>query len=168
MNDIALVLKAATFAAHKHRDQRRKDVKATPYINHPLAVAQALCEEGGVDDPIILAAALLHDTIEDTETTYDELRGQFGSAHRQDSSPRSRTTSSSASRRASACNFRKGRPRECGGAASEDRRQALQPARHPGQSAGEVVGEAEARVLRLGEGGGGPGAGRESEVGGEV
>ena len=78
MNDIALVLKAATFAAHKHRDQRRKDVKATPYINHPLALAQALCEEGAVDDPVILAAALLHDTIEDTETTYDELRGQFG------------------------------------------------------------------------------------------
>jgi guanosine-3',5'-bis(diphosphate) 3'-pyrophosphohydrolase len=75
---VVLVLKAAAFAAHKHRDQRRKDVKATPYINHPLAVAQALCEEGDVDDPIILAAALLHDTIEDTETSYDELRGQFG------------------------------------------------------------------------------------------
>jgi guanosine-3',5'-bis(diphosphate) 3'-pyrophosphohydrolase len=75
---VVLVLKAAAFAAHKHRDQRRKDVKATPYINHPLAVAQALCEEGDVDDPIILAAALLHDTIEDTETTYVELRGQFG------------------------------------------------------------------------------------------
>ncbi len=77
-NNLALVLKAATFAAHKHRDQRRKDAKATPYINHPLALAQALCEEGAVDDPIVLAAALLHDTIEDTETTYDELRGQFG------------------------------------------------------------------------------------------
>ena len=77
-HELALVLKAATFAAHKHRDQRRKDVKATPYINHPLALAQALCEEGAVDDPIILAAALLHDTIEDTETSYDELRGQFG------------------------------------------------------------------------------------------
>ena len=78
MSDITLILKAATFAAHKHRDQRRKDVKATPYINHPLALAQALCEEGAVDDPVILAAALLHDTIEDTETSYDELRGQFG------------------------------------------------------------------------------------------
>ncbi len=78
MNDIALMLKAAAFAAHKHRDQRRKDVKATPYINHPLALARALSEEGGVQDPEILAAALLHDTIEDTETSYDELRGQFG------------------------------------------------------------------------------------------
>jgi len=53
-------------------------VKATPYINHPLAPAQALCEERDVRDPVILAAALLHDTIEDTETSYDELRGQFG------------------------------------------------------------------------------------------
>jgi guanosine-3',5'-bis(diphosphate) 3'-pyrophosphohydrolase len=75
---LGVVLKAATFAAHKHRNQRRKDVKATPYINHPLALAQALCEEGDVRDPVILAAALLHDTIEDTETSYDELRGQFG------------------------------------------------------------------------------------------
>ena len=78
MSGMSLVLKAAAFAAHKHRDQRRKDVKATPYINHPLALAQTLCEEGAVDDSVILAAALLHDTIEDTETSYDELRGQFG------------------------------------------------------------------------------------------
>ncbi len=78
MRDMSLVLNAAAFAAHKHKDQRRKDVKATPYINHPLALAQALCEEGDVDDPVILAAALLHDTIEDTETSYDEPRGQFG------------------------------------------------------------------------------------------
>ena len=78
MNDIPLILKAAAFAAHKHRDQRRKDAKATPYINHPIEVARVLCVEGGVRDPKILAAALLHDTIEDTETSYKELRGQFG------------------------------------------------------------------------------------------
>lgn len=78
MNPLGLVLKAAQFAAHKHRDQRRKDEDKTPYINHPLTVARALVEEGGVEDPEILAAALLHDTIEDTETTYDELLGQFG------------------------------------------------------------------------------------------
>ena len=78
MAEISLILKAAAFAAHKHRDQRRKDVKGTPYINHPIEVARVLCEEGGVQDPKILAAALLHDTIEDTETEYDELRGQFG------------------------------------------------------------------------------------------
>jgi guanosine-3',5'-bis(diphosphate) 3'-pyrophosphohydrolase len=78
MSDIKLLLRAADFAAHKHRDQRRKDAKSTPYINHPLAVARALCEEGAVEVPVILGAALLHDTIEDTETSYDELRGQFG------------------------------------------------------------------------------------------
>ncbi len=75
---IGLVLKAAQFAAHKHRDQRRKDASASPYINHPLALASTLLEEGMVEDAIVLAAALLHDTIEDTETDYDELRGRFG------------------------------------------------------------------------------------------
>ena len=78
MNDMVLILKAAAFAAHKHRDQRRKDAGATPYINHPIEVARVLCEEGGVQDPEILAAALLHDTIEDTETSYEELLGEFG------------------------------------------------------------------------------------------
>lgn len=77
-NGIDLLLDAAVFAAGKHRGQRRKDTGATPYINHPLAVARALCREGGVEDPAILAAALLHDTIEDTATTYEELRGRYG------------------------------------------------------------------------------------------
>lgn len=75
---ISLVLQAAEFAAHKHRDQRRKDADASPYINHPISLASVLCNEGGITDPIVLAAALLHDTLEDTETTYEELRGQFG------------------------------------------------------------------------------------------
>ena len=73
-----LLLKATEFAAHKHRDQRRKDAGASPYINHPIALANVLCNEGGITDPMILAAALLHDTLEDTETDYEELRGQFG------------------------------------------------------------------------------------------
>jgi GTP diphosphokinase / guanosine-3',5'-bis(diphosphate) 3'-diphosphatase len=72
------LLKATEFAAHKHRDQRRKDADASPYINHPIALANVLCNEGGITDPVILAAALLHDTLEDTETDYDELRGKFG------------------------------------------------------------------------------------------
>jgi guanosine-3',5'-bis(diphosphate) 3'-pyrophosphohydrolase len=75
---IGLILEAAQFAAHKHRYQKRKDKNKTPYINHPLEVARVLNEEGGVTDPGILAAALLHDTIEDTQATYVELRGQFG------------------------------------------------------------------------------------------
>lgn len=75
---VGLVISATNFAAWKHRDQRRKDVEASPYINHPIGLAEILWAEGGVTDPTVLAAALLHDTIEDTETTPKELRGQFG------------------------------------------------------------------------------------------
>lgn len=75
---LALVLKAAAFAAERHRRQRRKDLHATPYINHPLALASVLSVEAGVTDPEVLAAALLHDTLEDTETTASELREAFG------------------------------------------------------------------------------------------
>lgn len=74
----ALILKAAAFAAEKHRSQRRKDVEASPYINHPLALAHILSAEGGVTDCNVLAAALLHDTIEDTDTSSAELTEQFG------------------------------------------------------------------------------------------
>jgi guanosine-3',5'-bis(diphosphate) 3'-pyrophosphohydrolase len=70
-----LILRAVAFAAHKHRDQRRKDKEASPYINHPIQLATVLWEEGGVHDPDVIAAALLHDTLEDTETTWQELRG---------------------------------------------------------------------------------------------
>ena len=77
-SDLVLLLKALSFAAHKHRDQRRKDAEASPYINHPIALAEVLTGEGGVTDIEVLAAALLHDTIEDTATTLEELCGQFG------------------------------------------------------------------------------------------
>ena len=73
-----LILKAARFAAHKHRNQRRKDEEKTPYINHPISVAKIISEIGNVEDPEVLAAALLHDTLEDTETTVEELIENFG------------------------------------------------------------------------------------------
>lgn len=76
--DLVLVLDAAAFAADKHRRQRRKDAEATPYINHPLALATILAKEGGVADAEVIAAALLHDTVEDTETTFAELEARFG------------------------------------------------------------------------------------------
>lgn len=76
--DLRLVLKAAFFSGEKHKDQRRRDVDETPYINHPLEVAYILMEEGGVTDAATLAAALLHDTIEDTHTTREELAMVFG------------------------------------------------------------------------------------------
>ena len=76
--DLALLFRALAFAAHKHRDQRRKDAEASPYINHPIALAQVLAGEGGVSDLEVLAAALLHDTIEDTATSGEELGREFG------------------------------------------------------------------------------------------
>jgi hypothetical protein len=77
-SDPALLLRAATFSADRHRDQRRKGVDASPYINHPLAVANVLANVGGVSDIEILVAALLHDTIEDTGTSPEELENLFG------------------------------------------------------------------------------------------
>jgi len=71
------VLRAAAFAAEKHRKQRRKDVEASPYINHPIQLAYILVQ-ADIEDPAVLAAALLHDTIEDTDTTQDELEIVFG------------------------------------------------------------------------------------------
>ena len=71
------VLKAAAFAAEKHRNQRRKDVEASPYINHPIQLAYILVQ-AEIEDPVVLAAALLHDTIEDTNTTHDEIEIVFG------------------------------------------------------------------------------------------
>ncbi len=78
MNDNSLLLKALHFAADKHRAQRRKDVHASPYINHPICVAEILSSIGEVDDVEILAAAVLHDTVEDTETSLAELSREFG------------------------------------------------------------------------------------------
>lgn len=82
MNTSNLVLKAAHFAALKHRDQRRKDAESSPYVIHPISVALAVSDIGGIDDPEILAAALLHDTLEDTNTTVSELEENFGSTVR--------------------------------------------------------------------------------------
>ena len=76
--ELSLILKALDFAALKHRDQRRKDAQASPYINHPIALANVLVGEGGVSEPVVIAAALLHDTLEDTQTTPGELRAVFG------------------------------------------------------------------------------------------
>jgi guanosine-3',5'-bis(diphosphate) 3'-pyrophosphohydrolase len=72
------IFEALSFAAHKHRDQRRKDPSASPYINHPITLANILWREGQVHEPTVICAALLHDTVEDTETTRAELAEHFG------------------------------------------------------------------------------------------
>ncbi len=84
MDDMKLVLDAARFAAEHHRLQRRKgdgvgelNLK-TPYINHPLTVAQEIAVTGGMTDANVIAAAILHDTVEDTDATEADLRGRFG------------------------------------------------------------------------------------------
>jgi guanosine-3',5'-bis(diphosphate) 3'-pyrophosphohydrolase len=76
--NLLLVLRAADFAADRHRHQRRKDERGSPYINHPLNVARLLSEVGGVDDEQVIVAGLLHDTIEDTDTTPEQIAEQFG------------------------------------------------------------------------------------------
>jgi (p)ppGpp synthase/HD superfamily hydrolase len=78
IDGIPALLKALKFAAQKHRDQRRKDSDASPYINHPIEVAEALASVGGITDLTTLQAAILHDTIEDTRTSPEELEVLFG------------------------------------------------------------------------------------------
>lgn len=76
-NQNSLWQDAASFAAWKHRHQIRKDGQ-TPYIAHTFRVAMTVRQVFGCDDPVVLAAAMLHDTIEDTLTDYDELESRFG------------------------------------------------------------------------------------------
>lgn len=72
------LLQAAAFAAGKHTSQRRKNVDASPYINHPIEVATLLATDGGITDVELLMAAILHDTVEDTETSFAEIAELFG------------------------------------------------------------------------------------------
>ncbi len=74
------LLRALSFAAEKHRDHRRKDANASPYINHLIEVAVALADEGKVTDEHLLMAAILHDTVEDTETSFAEIEEHFGAS----------------------------------------------------------------------------------------
>lgn len=76
-NPLTLIAEAASFAARAHRHQLRKDGQ-TPYAAHPFRVCLVVRHVFGIGDPVALAAALLHDTIEDTTTDYDDLAGRFG------------------------------------------------------------------------------------------
>ncbi|GJQ69375.1 hypothetical protein Trydic_g6499 [Trypoxylus dichotomus] len=72
------VIKCVNFATIKHKDQRRKDIEKTPYINHPIGVAYILTNEANISDLAVVQAALLHDTVEDTNTTFEEIKMHFG------------------------------------------------------------------------------------------
>jgi (p)ppGpp synthase/HD superfamily hydrolase len=76
-DDIILIMRAADFAARRHVHQRRKGVGAEPYVNHLVEVADLLAGATGGSDAVLIAAGLLHDTLEDTETTFDELAELF-------------------------------------------------------------------------------------------
>ena len=78
MNNLNKLLEAASFAAKRHTHQKRKGSDGEPYINHPLEVANLLANVGKVDDLDILIAAILHDTVEDTGVTKEELEMRFG------------------------------------------------------------------------------------------
>jgi len=75
--DLNQILSALKFASQKHFEQRRKN-GVTPYINHPIEVAETLARVADVSDPAILCAALLHDTVEDTDTSEAEIKQLFG------------------------------------------------------------------------------------------
>ncbi|XP_030369757.1 guanosine-3',5'-bis(diphosphate) 3'-pyrophosphohydrolase MESH1 [Scaptodrosophila lebanonensis] len=66
------------YAAHQHKDQRRKDTAGTPYINHPINVATILALEACIEDENVLMAALLHDVVEDTTATFKDVEQLFG------------------------------------------------------------------------------------------
>jgi guanosine-3',5'-bis(diphosphate) 3'-pyrophosphohydrolase len=68
---------AASFAARKHKHQFRKD-GSTPYFSHPVRVCLTLAHVFGVSDEVAICAALLHDTIEDTTTDYEDIAERFG------------------------------------------------------------------------------------------
>jgi guanosine-3',5'-bis(diphosphate) 3'-pyrophosphohydrolase len=79
---VALLLEALEFSAERHRNQRRKGRGASPYINHAIEVATVLATLGGVTDVTTLMGAVLHDTLEDTQTSPAELEARFGPAVR--------------------------------------------------------------------------------------
>ena len=72
--DMTMIDRAVEYAREKHKDQKRKD--GSPYIIHPLAVAEIVAEMGLDVDAIL--GALLHDCIEDTDASYDEIARIFG------------------------------------------------------------------------------------------
>ena len=78
VTELSKIFVALIYAAQKHSRQKRKNKEGTPYINHLIDVTYLLVEVGKETDTDIILAAILHDTIEDTSATYNELAGKFG------------------------------------------------------------------------------------------
>ena len=77
-HELVLLAQAADYAARQHIAQRRKGEAAEPYINHLTEVASLLAEATDGDDVVLLMGGLLHDTLEDTDSTYEDLAQRFG------------------------------------------------------------------------------------------
>lgn len=142
------LLAALDFAAEKHRDQRRKGIEASPYINHPIQVAEVLANHGGVDDKEALMAAVLHDTIEDTEATHADLAARFGTTAAD--LVLEVTDEVIAQAGAQALAGRACREPVAPGQANQDRRQDLQRTGYRFETAGGLEHRSPTRVLRLG------------------
>lgn len=78
VDPMTTLLAAARYAADQHAKQRRKGGGQRPYIGHPIDVAETIARVGGVRNVEVLCAALLHDTVEDTDATDEELERRFG------------------------------------------------------------------------------------------
>ncbi|WP_407176958.1 HD domain-containing protein [Bradyrhizobium sp. STM 3562] len=78
LTGIRLISEAAELAARRHTGQQRKARADEPYINHLAEVASLLSAASNGEDAELVAAGWLHDTLEDTETTHDELAQRFG------------------------------------------------------------------------------------------
>ena len=76
--DLVLLARAADYAARQHIAQRRKGERAEPYVNHLTEVAALLAEATDGSDVVLLMGGLLHDTLEDTDATYEDLVQRFG------------------------------------------------------------------------------------------
>jgi (p)ppGpp synthase/HD superfamily hydrolase len=77
-DDMVRILKGIEFSAEKHKSQTRKNSQKSPYIIHPIGVAHHLMIVGNVRDADILIGALLHDTVEDTNASFEEIQAKFG------------------------------------------------------------------------------------------
>jgi guanosine-3',5'-bis(diphosphate) 3'-pyrophosphohydrolase len=78
VQEIQEICSGIRFAAEKHRFQTRKNIEKTPYISHPIGVAYNLMGTGEVRETSVIIGALLHDTVEDTQTTFEEIESKFG------------------------------------------------------------------------------------------
>jgi guanosine-3',5'-bis(diphosphate) 3'-pyrophosphohydrolase len=78
LQEVEQICRGVEFAAEKHRLQTRKNPEKTPYISHPIGVAYHLMSIGNVRDYEVILGALLHDVVEDTQTTYEEIENKFG------------------------------------------------------------------------------------------